>query len=103
MNTTTLDQGFAGGAEGGQINGGTNGGGGGNPLGRFAAWCYDRRRAVVALWIATLAVVTGLSFVFPGVFANKFGGGHSESQRAQDFLKAHFPTEAGDSAQVVFA
>jgi len=91
MNTTTLDR----------VPAGTTGGG--NRLGRLASWCYGRRRVVLAVWVLILVVVTALSFVFPGVFANKFGGGHSESQRAQDFLKGHFPSEAGDSAQIVFA
>jgi RND superfamily putative drug exporter len=74
-----------------------------NRLGRIATRCYDHRRLVLGLWIAALVVVTGTSFSFYGVFANRFGGGHSQSQRAQDFLRAHFPTQAGDTAQVVFA
>src|SRR5262249_11427920 len=75
---------------------------GGNRLGRLALWCYHHRRAVLAAWIIALVLVTGVSRSAGASFRNKFGGGHSESQQAQDFLKAHFPSQAGDSAQVVF-
>ena len=74
----------------------------GNRLGRLALWCYRHRRAVLIYWILALIVVTGVSRMAGADFRNKFGGGHSESQQAQDFLKSHFPSQAGDSAQVVF-
>jgi RND superfamily putative drug exporter len=73
-----------------------------NHLGRLAAWCHRRRRLVLGSWIAALVAVTALSFAFPGVFNDNFGGGHSESNRAQTLLHDRFPTQAGDSAQVVF-
>jgi len=73
-----------------------------NRIGRLAGWCASRRRLVVGLWLGALVAVTALSFVFPGVFINKFGGGSTESARAQRLLGAKFPTQAGDSAQVVF-
>src|SRR5215831_16513079 len=68
----------------------------GNRLGRLALWCYHHRRAVLAYWIVALVIVTGVSRVAGADFRNKFGGGHSESQQAQDFLKSHFPSQAGD-------
>src|ERR1700738_4654582 len=77
-------------------------GGGGTRLGRLASWGYENRRKGLLLWLPALGGVPGLRFPFPGRFANKFGGGNSESQRAQNFLKQHFPTQAGDEAQVVF-
>jgi RND superfamily putative drug exporter len=73
-----------------------------NRLGRMAAWCGEHRRLVVSLWVAALVLVTALSMAFPGVFNDNFGGGHSESNRAQTLLHDRFPTQAGDSAQIVF-
>ncbi|HSS09320.1 MAG TPA: MMPL family transporter, partial [Acidimicrobiales bacterium] len=75
---------------------------GGNRLGQLALWCYRHRWAVLASWVILLVAVTGVSKAAGASFRDKFGGGHSESQQAQDFLKAHFPTQAGDDAQVVF-
>jgi RND superfamily putative drug exporter len=73
-----------------------------NRLGQVAAWCHRRRRLVVGLWIGALVTITALSFAFPGVFNDNFGGGHSESNRAQTLLHDRFPAQAGDSAQIVF-
>jgi len=73
-----------------------------NRLGRLAAWCARRRRLVVVSWVAGLVVVTALSTAFPGVFLDKFGGGSTESARAQRLLSARFPAQSGDNAQVVF-
>ena len=86
----------------GPATAGAPGGPRGNRLGRLALWCYHHRRAVLVMWIVALVLVTGVSRSAGASFRNKFGGGHSESQQAQDFLKAHFPSQAGDSAQVVF-
>jgi RND superfamily putative drug exporter len=73
-----------------------------NRLGSLARWSYEHRRRVLGFWVAALVIVTALSQVFYGVFANKFNGGNSESARAQQFLAQHFPSQAGDSADVVF-
>ena len=71
-------------------------------LGRLARWCYAKRRRVVLLWVVGLIVITGASQVWHGVFQNKFSGGNSESARAQTFLQHAFPSQAGDTAQIVF-
>jgi RND superfamily putative drug exporter len=73
-----------------------------NRLGRLARWCFRRRWTVLALWLALLVAVTGVSKVAGAHFRDKFGDNGSESQRALNFLQAHFPSQAGDSAQVVF-
>src|SRR6516165_3880415 len=70
-------------------------------LGRMAAWCFTHRRRVVVAWVGALLVVTALSFPFHGIFENKFGGGSTESARAQRLLEHKFPAQAGDQAQVV--
>jgi RND superfamily putative drug exporter len=68
---------------------------------RLAEWSYRRRRLVVALWVVLL--------VGGGVLAQRFGGDNdftfgtpgSESQAAQDLLKARFPARSGDDVDVV--
>jgi len=72
-------------------------------LGRLAAWCYDRRRRVLRLWlVAFVGVLAVGAFVVTGVFNNKFGGGNGDSHTAQSLLQARFPARAGDPADVVF-
>ncbi len=73
-----------------------------NRLGRLGHWCARRRRAVLATWLAALVIITALSFVFHGIFLNKFGGSSTESSRAQRLLAQRFPAQAGDDAQVIF-
>src|ERR1700722_8609922 len=73
-----------------------------NRLGRLGRWCATRRRTVLATWLAALVIITALSFVFHGIFLNKFGGSSTESSRAQRLLAQRFPAQAGDDAQVVF-
>jgi RND superfamily putative drug exporter len=68
----------------------------------MARWCFTHRRQTLGLWVAGLVIVTAASQVVYGVFANKFNGGNSESARAQRFLAQRFPTQAGDTADVVF-
>lgn len=71
-------------------------------LGRLAHFCYTRRKLVLLLWVVALVALTGVGTMLGPKFSNKFGGGNSEAIRAQNFLKANFPSASGDSAQVVF-
>jgi RND superfamily putative drug exporter len=71
-------------------------------LGRLGRWCYDRRRLVLALWIAGLIVLTLVAQAVPGQFSDRFGSGHSESDRVQSILQQAFPSRAGDTGNVVF-
>ena len=71
-------------------------------LGRLAGWSYDRRRFVLVGWLAALVIVSIIGGAVGSNFTDQFGGGHSESVQAQDFLKAHFPQQAGATADIVF-
>ena len=71
-------------------------------LGRLAGWSYDRRRLVLVSWLAALLIVSIIGGAVGSNFTDQFGGGHSESVQAQDFLKAHFPEQAGATADIVF-
>ena len=69
----------------------------------LAAWCHDRRRTVLAIWVAAFVIVAALWVSASGGFVNKFNLPGTESQRAYDLLKDRFPAQSGDTATVVFA
>ena len=70
---------------------------------KLAAWCHDRRRLVIGLWVAAFVVSIGLWVGAAGQFSNVFNLPGTESQRTYDLLSERFPQQAGDSASVVFA
>jgi RND superfamily putative drug exporter len=69
---------------------------------KLAAWCHDRRRLVIGLWVAAFIVMAGLWGTVAGDYVNNFNLPGTESQRAYDLLKDKFPAQAGDTATVVF-
>ncbi|HEX3424854.1 MAG TPA: MMPL family transporter [Acidimicrobiales bacterium] len=71
-------------------------------MGRLARTCYHRRWRVLAAWIIALVVITGISQTAKGKFSNKFSGGHSQAQLAQNLLTQRFPAKSGDTADAVF-
>src|SRR3954470_2019124 len=70
---------------------------------KLAAWCHDRRRTVIGLWVATFVLLAALWATAAGDYVNNFRLPGTESQRAYDLLKERFPQQAGDTATVVFA
>ena len=70
-------------------------------LGRLAAWCYRHRRSVLAIWVVGVIVVIGLSSSVGSAFSDNFSGGNSAALRAQTLLASRFPSQAGDTADVV--
>ncbi len=71
-------------------------------LGRLAGHCYDRRRLVLVLWIVAIVGITVVAQVVGTDFKNKFTAGDTPSQQAQNILAARFPSQSGDTADVVF-
>jgi len=69
----------------------------------LAAWCHDRRRTVIGIWVAAFVGIALLWGAASGEFVNNFQLPGTESQRAYDLLKERFPAQAGDTASVVFA
>ncbi|GLY72522.1 MMPL family transporter [Actinoallomurus iriomotensis] len=67
------------------------------PLVRLARLCHRRRRRVLLLWIVGAAVVMAVGFGYSAPADNVFGGGGTESARAQDLIKDHFPRQNGDT------
>ena len=70
---------------------------------KLAAWCHDRRRTVLGLWVAAFVLAAALWGAAAGEFSNNFRLPGTESQRAYDLLKDRFPQQSGDTATVVFA
>ncbi|MBL8774416.1 MAG: MMPL family transporter [Acidimicrobiales bacterium] len=76
----------------------------GSLLSRLGAWCFDHRRAAVALWAGLLAVV----FVAAGAVGPAFDSGSaapaSDSDAGFAALEAHFPElgTGGQSGTIVF-
>src|SRR5215217_6548159 len=70
---------------------------------KLAAWCHDRRRTVIGLWVAAFVLCAALWGSAAGDYINNFRLPGTESQRAYDLLKEKFPEQSGDTASVVFA
>src|SRR5215204_3691444 len=70
---------------------------------KLAAWCHDRRRTVLGLWVAAFVLLAALWGTAAGEYVNNFRLPGTESQRAYDLLKDRFPEQSGDTASVVFA
>jgi RND superfamily putative drug exporter len=70
-------------------------------LGRLAAWCFDHRRRVVSIWVVVVVVVIAVSQFVGGSLSDSFSSAGSPSGQAQALLARSFPSQAGDSAQVV--
>jgi putative drug exporter of the RND superfamily len=70
---------------------------------KLAAWCHDRRRTVIAIWVAAFVVLGALWGSAAGKYVDNFRLPGTESQRAYDLLKSRFPAQSGDTATIVFA
>jgi putative drug exporter of the RND superfamily len=70
-------------------------------LGRLAAWCYDHRRRVLAGWVLAVVAIIGLAQWTGSRLGNNFALAGSPSQQAQSLLASRFPSQRGDSADVV--
>ena len=71
------------------------------PLARIARWCAGHRKTVLVTWIVALVGISALSSAVGTNYANNSSSGNTDSQRATDLLKRDFPTQAGDSDQIV--
>src|SRR5437763_3938385 len=70
---------------------------------RLGGWTYDRRRTVVAIWVAVLVALGVLAAAFGGHVSNSFSVPGTESQRALTLLNREFPGTGGATARIVFA
>ncbi|MGC0417139.1 MMPL family transporter [Embleya sp. AB8] len=70
---------------------------------RLARFCYRRRAAVLAIWLAVLLALGGLAAAFSGKTGDEFRVPGTEAQRTLDRISKSLPDYANASAQVVFA
>jgi len=71
------------------------------PLGRLGGLAFRRRGSVLIAWVVALATVIGLSAAFGGDFATTATAPGSDSEQAQRLLSEQFPTQSGDTVEVV--
>jgi len=69
---------------------------------RLARWSAKHRRRVVALWVIALVVALGAGYSAKSSFKNDFSLPGTDAQRSLNLLSNHFPSQAGDSDQIVF-
>jgi putative drug exporter of the RND superfamily len=68
----------------------------------LARWCFRRRFVVLGLWLAGL-IVLGVSYGAVGnQYTDEFTLPGTESTRALELLEKSFPTQSGDTAQIVW-
>lgn len=67
----------------------------------LSAWCFRRAKTVIALWLAVLVALGGLTLGFRGSFEDEFTIPGAASQTAMDHLKSTFPQAAHLMANVV--
>src|SRR3954452_5866714 len=68
----------------------------------LARWCFTHRFIVLAAWIAGLIVLGGLAKAAGDQYTDSFSLPGTESTRALNLLQRSFPSQSGDSDQIVF-
>jgi RND superfamily putative drug exporter len=71
------------------------------PLGRIARATFRNRGRTVLAWLAALVVAVLLSMSFGGDFKADYSAPGSDSKQAQNLLEDRFPSQAGDTVDVV--
>ncbi|WP_433479229.1 MMPL family transporter [Spirillospora sp. CA-142024] len=70
---------------------------------RLGRWSYRRRGLVLAAWLLLLVVLGGAAAAFSAPTTSEFRMPGTESQRATDVLKDHFPQAGGATGTIVIA
>ena len=71
------------------------------PLGRLARVTFRRRGRTVLAWLLALGLAIGLAASLGGDFKADYSAPGSDSQEAQTLLEDRFPSQAGDTVDVV--
>jgi RND superfamily putative drug exporter len=64
-------------------------------------WFFRHRRSVVAAWILALIVFFAIARAVGSTYSNNFSFPATDSGRAEDIVMANFPSQSGDSDQIV--
>jgi RND superfamily putative drug exporter len=70
-------------------------------MSRLARWCFEHRWRVVAVWLAGLAVVAGISVTAGTRYDTDLSLPNTDSQAAATLLATNFPAASGEGDQVV--
>src|SRR5262245_38724448 len=68
----------------------------------LARWCFRRRFTVLGIWLAALIVLGGIGAAAGSQYTDEFSLPGTESTRALELLEKSFPTQSGDTAQIVW-
>src|SRR5262245_17268285 len=71
------------------------------PLGRLARVTYRRRGRTVPAWLGALVAAVLMSMALAGEFTADYSAPGSDSKEAQTLLEDRFPSQAGDTVDVV--
>ncbi len=74
----------------------------GGLLTRWARFATSKPKQVLLGWLIGLIVLAGITVTLGGTFVDSFSVPGTESQQAVDLLSERFPSQAGDSATLVF-
>lgn len=68
---------------------------------RFARWCFRHRRQVLLMWVIGLLLIGGIAKHVGSTYSNNFSFPSTDSSQASSIVEANFPSQAGDSDQIV--
>src|SRR5580692_2575715 len=70
-------------------------------MARFARWCFLHRRVVLAAWLIALIAFFAAGELARSAYSDSESLPGTDSAKALSVLQADFPTQAGDSDQIV--
>ena len=70
-------------------------------MARIARWCFRRRWTVLLSWVALLVVVGVASQALKATYSNDYSLPKTDSSQALAILQQDYPSQAGDTEQVV--
>jgi RND superfamily putative drug exporter len=67
----------------------------------LARWCFRRRKLVLLTWVVALLLVAGIAKHVGSTYSTSFSFPSTDSGTASNIVQANFPSQAGDSDQIV--
>ncbi len=67
----------------------------------LARFCFRHRRMVVLGWLVALVLVSGIARSVGSTYSNNFSFPSTDSSEALAIVQANFPSQSGDSEQIV--
>jgi putative drug exporter of the RND superfamily len=67
----------------------------------LARWCFRHRKLVLLTWLVALLLVAGIARHVGSAYSTNFSFPSTDSGTASNIVQANFPSQAGDSDQIV--